>query len=88
MGVREITIELTVVFLVKPPVLAATIVRDMGKLAEKAIRRQYPMKRPQMFECSIDRIMTVPTREMTIMSAIQYVRVLVRYVLPPVAPRT
>lgn len=85
---REITIELTVVFLVKPPVLAATIVRDMGKLAEKAIRRQYPMKRPQMFECSIDRIMTVPTREMTIMSAIQYVRVLVRYVLPPVAPRT
>ena len=74
----SLTIALTVVFFVKPPVLAATIVSDMGKLAEKAIRRQYPMKRHQIFECSIERIITVPTSEMTIISAIQYVLVLVR----------
>ena len=42
------TIAFAVFFFVKPPMLPLDMLRTIGKLAEKAMQRQYPMKRAQM----------------------------------------
>lgn len=46
--VRRLTIAVTVDFLVNPAVLLVIIANVRGKLAEKAMIRQYPMKRDQI----------------------------------------
>ena len=68
---KERTTAVTVDFLVKPAVLLLIIVMVRGKLAEKAMMRQYPMKRAQMCAGSICRIITEPIKAIIVLKNIQ-----------------
>lgn len=65
---------LTVVFLVKPPILPVDIAKVKGKFTEKAFAKQYPMKRAQTLSVEICRAIPAPAIERAILKTIQYVR--------------
>lgn len=78
----------TVVFLVNPPKLPEDMDKIIGKLALYAIVKQYPMNLAHFNSGVICLTMAAPAIDTAKFHAIQYVRLFLKYVLPPVAIST
>ena len=83
-----LTVALTVIFLVNPPKLPDANDMTRGKLALNANIRQYPPYLLHFCSGGSCRTMQEPTMANAKLNIMKYVRVLRKYVLPPVARRT